>query len=115
MRLKKRETDFRAISRESMRRDFNREQTYHPKGKRPEIKKQPELNAVRRIAFISENSSYYKQRFLIVGKLVRIIKPIETGGFICEFVYDADRRALNDNAGWSDMKKEYLFDCIKFK
>lgn len=114
MRLKKRETDFRAISRDSMRRDFNRE-TYHQKEKRPEIKKQPELNAVRRIAFISENSSYYKQRFLIVGKLVRIIKPIETGGFICEFVYDADRRALNDNAGWSDMKKEYLFDCIKFK
>ena len=106
MRLKKRETDFRAISRDSMRRDFNRVQTYHQKGKRPEIKKQPELNAVRRIAFISENSSYYKQR---------IIKPIETGGFICEFVYDADRRALNDNAGWSDMKKEYLFDCIKFK
>ena len=115
MRLKKRETDFRAISRDSMRRDFNGVQTYHQKGKRPEIKKQPELNAVRRIAFISRNSSYYKQRFLIVGKLVRIIKPIETGGFICEFVYDADRRALNDNAGWSDMKKEYLFDCIKFK
>lgn len=115
MRLKKRETDFRAISRDSMRRDFNRVQTYHQKEKRPEIKKQPELNAVRRIAFISENSSYYKQRFLIVGKLVRIIKPIETGGFICEFVYDVDRRALNDNAGWSDMKKEYLFDCIKFK
>ena len=109
MRLKKRETDFRAISRDSMRRDFNRVQTYHQKEKRPE------LNAVRRIAFIGENSSYYKQRFLIVGKLVRIIKPIETGGFICEFVHDTDRRALNDNAGWSDMKKEYLFDCIKFK
>ena len=40
MRLKKRETDFRAISRDSMRRDFNRVQTYHQKGKRPEIKKQ---------------------------------------------------------------------------
>ena len=42
MRLKKRETDFRAISRDSMRRDFNRVQTYHQKGKRPEIKKQPD-------------------------------------------------------------------------
>ena len=33
MRLKKRETDFRAISRDSMRRDFNRVQTYHQKEK----------------------------------------------------------------------------------
>ncbi|UWH95623.1 MAG: hypothetical protein [Bacteriophage sp.] len=115
MRIPKKQTDYEAISRLSVKRDFQRVQTYPQKGKRPEIKKQPELNAVRRIAFVGENSSYYKQRFLIVGKLVRIIKPIETGGFICEFVHDADRRALNDRAGWSDMKKEYLFDCIKFK
>lgn len=115
MRIPKKQTDYEAISRLSVKRDFQRVQTYPQNGKRPEIKKQPELNAVRRIAFVGENSSYYKQRFLIVGKLVRIIKPIETGGFICEFVHDADRRTLNDRAGWSDMKKEYLFDCIKFK
>ena len=74
MRLKKRETDFRAISRDSMRRDFNRVQTYHQKGKRPEIKKQPELNAVSRIAFIGENSSYYKQRFIMRTNLPTIKK-----------------------------------------
>ena len=67
MRLKKKRNGFSAISRDSMRRDFNRVQTYHQNEKRPEIKKQPELNAVRRIAFISENSSYYKQRFFNCG------------------------------------------------
>ena len=33
----------------------------------------------------------------------------------CEFVHDDDRKALNMAAGWSDNKKLYLLDCVKFK
>lgn len=28
---------------------------------------------------------------------------------------DDDRKAINHAAGWSDNKKQYLLDCIKFK
>lgn len=26
-----------------------------------------------------------------------------------------DRKAINNAAGWSDCKKQYLLDCVKFK
>lgn len=34
---------------------------------------------------------------------------------VCEFVHDDDRKALNMAAGWSDNKKVYLLDGVKFK
>lgn len=37
------------------------------------------------------------------------------GGWVCEFVHEDDRRAINNAAGWSDSKKQYLFDFVKFK
>ena len=40
-----------------------------------------------------------------VGKLVRLIKQSNVGGWIVGFVYDDDRKAINHAAGWSDMKK----------
>ena len=47
--------------------------------------------------------------------MVRLIKQSNVGGWIVGFVYDDDRKAINHAAGWSDMKKEYLLDGVKFK
>lgn len=115
MRTKKNKTDYGAISRHSIKRDFKIVQTYHEKEKRPEIKKMPEINSQRRILFVGESSSYYKYRSYVVGKLVRLIERSNIGAWRCEFVHDDDRKALNHAAGWSDNKKQYIFDCVKFK
>lgn len=115
MRTKKRTPDFGAISRASIKRDFQRVQRYPKEGKRPQIENPPEINAERRVLFVGENSSYYKMRSFIVGKLVRLVQESSVGGWVCEFVHDDDRKAINNAAGWSDSKKQYLFDCIKFK
>lgn len=105
MRTKKRIVDYGAISRRSIKSDFRRVQTYSEREKRPQIENPPEINAERRVLFVGENSSYYKLRSFLVGK----------GGWVCEFVHDDDRRAINNAAGWSDHKKQYLLDCVKFK
>lgn len=117
MRTKKRTTDFGAISRQSIKRDFQRVPKYPTEGKRPEIEDLPKINSERRIIHISETSGYAKFARYIVGKLVRLISKSNIGGnsWNCEFVHDDDRRALNMAAGWSDNKKQYLFDGIKFK
>lgn len=115
MRTKKRTPDFGAISRASIKRDFQRIQRYSKEEKRPQIENPPEINAERRVLFVGENSSYYKLRSFIVGKLVRLVQESSVGGWVCEFVHDDDRRAINNAAGWSDSKKQYLFDCVKFK
>lgn len=117
MRTKKRTTDFGAISRSSVKRDFQKVQTYPKEEKRPEIEDLPKINAERRIIHISETSGYAKFARFIVGKLVRLKSKSTIGGnsWNCEFVFDDDRKALNNAAGWSDRKKEYLFDGVKFK
>lgn len=56
-----------------------------------------------------------KLRSFIVGKLVRLVQKSSVGGWVCEFVHDDDRKAINHAAGWSDNKKQYLLDCVKFK
>jgi hypothetical protein len=108
MRTKKRTPDYGAISRRSIQNDFKRVQRYPEREKRPQIENPPEINAERRVLFVSENSFF-------VGKLVRLIKQSNVGGWIVGFVYDDDRKAINHAAGWSDMKKEYLLDGVKFK
>lgn len=115
MRTKKRTPDYGAISRRSIQNDFKRVQRYPEREKRPQIENPPEINAERRVLFVGENSSYYKLRSFIVGKLVRLVQKSSVGGWVCEFVYDDDRKAINHAAGWSDMKKEYLLDVVKFK
>lgn len=115
MRTKKRTTDFGAISRASIKRDFQRVQRYPEREKRQQIENPPEINAERRVLFVSESSSYYKLRSFIVGKLVRLVQKTSVGGWVCEFVHDDDRKAINHAAGWSDNKKQYLLDCVKFK
>lgn len=115
MRTKKRTPDYGAISRRSIQNDFKRVQRYPEREKRPQIENLPEINAERRVLLVSENSGYYKLRSFIVGKLVRLVQKSSVGGWIVEFVYDDDRKAINHAAGWSDMKKEYLLDGVKFK
>ena len=117
MRTKKRTPDFGAISRSSIKKDFQRVQIYPAEEKRPQIEELPKINAERRIIHISEVSGYAKFARYIVGKLVRLKEKANVGGnsWYCEFVYDDDRKALNMAAGWSDNKKLYLLDGIKFK
>ena len=117
MRTKKRTPDFGAISRSSIKKDFQRVQRYPAKEKRPQIEELPKINAERRIIHISETSAYAKFARYIVGKLVRLKEKANVGGnsWYCEFVYDDDRKALNMAAGWSDNKKLYLLDRVKFK
>ena len=113
MRVKK--TDFRAISRRSIQRDFIRRESCYSPNKVPQRENLPQVNEIRRIIFVGENSGYYGFRFYLIGKLVRIVEHISISEFYCEFVHDNDRVALNIAAGWSDNKKKYLFDCVKFK
>lgn len=117
MRTRKRETDYGAISRSSVKRDFQMVQRYPAEEKRPQIEELPKINAERRIIHISEVSGYAKFARYIVGKLVRLKEKANVGGnsWYCEFVHDDDRKALNMAAGWSDNKKLYLLDGIKFK
>lgn len=117
MRTKKRTPDFGAISRSSIKKDFQRAQRYPTEEKTPQIEELPKINAERRIIHISETSAYAKFARCIVGKLVRLKEKANVGGnsWYCEFVYDDDRKALNMAAGWSDNKKLYLLDGVKFK
>lgn len=117
MRTKKKQTDYGAISRSSIKKDFQRVQRYPTEGKTPQIEELSKINAERRIIHISEVSGYAKFARYIVGKLVRLKEKANVGGnsWYCEFVHDDDRKALNMAAGWSDNKKLYLLDGIKFK
>lgn len=117
MRTKKRQPDYGAISRSSIKKDFQRVQRYPTEEKTLQIEELPKINAERRIIHISDVSGYAKFARYIVGKLVRLKEKANVGGnsWYCEFVYDDDRKALNMAAGWSDNKKLYLLDGIKFK
>lgn len=101
-------TDYWKAARQSILRDFSGRY-----GRKEPQRPTPKSEDTRRIISIGEGSSYFKYRSHIVGRLVRVKAKAETGGWICEFVYEADRKALNAAAGWT-MKREYLFDCVKF-
>lgn len=109
-------TYFADVSNKSVKDDFKKFTKKVPISK-PEKKVEAQEGAEKRIIHISENGSYSKFAKYIVGKLVRLVRK---GGFgqntwFCEFVFDDDRKALNRAAGWSDNKKEYLLDGLKFK
>lgn len=115
MRTKKKDTDYSAISRRSVKRDFKMIPTYYRTEKRPQIENSPEISSLRRIQLVGEHSSYYKLRSYLVGKLVRLVEQTSIGAWYCEFVYDEDRKALNRAAGWSDNKDRYLLDSVRFR
>ena len=125
MRVKRR-TDFEAISRRSVQRDFYPERIYLDKRKTPETQKKPQItinaeprdNAVYRIASINPVCEYIKFARYFCNKLVRLVERKGTGDSTTgwyEFVHDADRQALNQAAGWSDNKNRYFLERPKFK
>lgn len=64
----------------------------------------------RRVLEIYDGCYYAKYRKFFIGKLVRVL----SGNWV-EFVYDSDRRKMNEAAGWSDVKNKYLLDGVKFE
>lgn len=98
------------ISKNSIKKDFK------DAGLKKQIDDPIQQGTQKRVLSISETSSYYKYRYLIVGKLVEIKRDSDIGfnTFVCEFVFEEDRKKLNHAAGWTE-KKEYLFDGIKLK
>ena len=117
MRVKKRQTDFGAISRNSMQKDFKHNRIYQKEEKRPQIENAPEITTEKRISYINERCEYAKYARYFIGRLVRCVESkmndTTTGWY--EFVFDDDRKALNGAAGWSDNKKRYYLERPKFE
>lgn len=117
MRTKNKNIDFAAISKRSVKRDFKNNQELATNKETAIIEHESLLNSEFRIASVQESSSYNKYYRYIIGKLVRLIERsnMSANSWYCEFIYDDDRKALNKAAGWSDNKRKYLFDGVKFK
>lgn len=113
MRIERKKSDFWADSRRSISKDWKR---YGRREKVPQIENSPQIGMEMRVAFVGERSDYYRHRSCVLGKKVRLVcKSDIMDGWICEFVHDDDRKALNKAGGWSDNKRQYLFNYIKFK
>lgn len=115
MRTKKR-IDYGELARRSVKKDF--ETFRHPDDdKTGNDTREIRINTEKRIISISDASSYYVYSRFIIGKLIRVKEKATIGSnsYYCEFVHEEDRKSLNMAAGWSDRKKLYLFDGIKFK
>lgn len=126
MRVKYR-IDYEAISRRSIKRDFYPERIYLTQRKMPENGNPKEIIAqldnghegkVYRIASINMICEYARYSKYFIGKLVRLIRSKGIGDSTTgwyEFLHDEDRIALNQAAGWSDNKREYLLERPKLK
>lgn len=123
----KKKPDFEAISRRSIKRDFYPERIYLEKRKTPENANSVKITAPEkeftegtafRITNISPVCEYAKYARFFVGKLVRLIRKTGVGDSTTgwyEFLHDKDRLALNQAAGWSENKKQYLLERPKIK
>ena len=132
MRTKKK-VDFGAISKRSIKKDFYSEEIHIPKEKTPEkrnlqkttaMKKVKELEQYEaadtpcRISSINPNCQYAKYAKFFIGKLVKLVNKTGVGDSTTgwyEFLFDEDRKALNEAAGWSDRKNRYLLERPKLK
>lgn len=115
VKINKSTSRFAEASKTSIRKDLQHIQK-RPEEKKPERKEEIAPGAERRVIQINEKGEYAKYHRCIVGKLVRLIRKSTFGNsWYCEFVFEDDRKELNRVAGWSDRKKEYLFDGLKFK
>lgn len=81
-------------ARESVRRDFKKKQIV--------------------IYYIDKESSYFEFRAKIIGRPIEIVRSIGEMKVV-RFVNEEDRKNLNQFAGWSDNKREYLIDKMKFR
>lgn len=119
----KQKIDYNAISRRSIKRDFFLDKIYVQEKKTRQSENIQKINHVnegdaRRISTINPTCMYAKYAKFFVGKLVRLISRNGVGDSTTgwyEFVHDEDRIALNEAAGWSDNKKQYLLERPKFK
>lgn len=102
--------DYNELIRRSIRRDFAKA-NFKRNGRAP---KTPHPKNTRRVLELNDTSGYREFRRYIVGRLVRIIERGYNGGFWVEFVRDADRNTLNTAAGWSNDKRRFLLDGVKF-
>lgn len=114
-RVSKSNSYYGEIAKASVKKDFQKSQK-KPEPVKIRVDDPPAEDAQRRIIQIKENGEYSKYARFIVGKLVKLKRKSMFGNsWYCEFVFEEDRKALNRAAGWSDNKKEYLFDGLKFK
>ena len=123
----KKKPDFEAISRRSIKRDFYPERIYLDKRKTPENENSVEITMPKpapaegrafRITNINPVCEYAKYARFFVGRLVRLKRKTGVGDSTTgwyEFLHEKDRAALNQAAGWSDKKKEYLLERPKLK
>ena len=71
-----------------------------------------------RITNINPVCEYAKYARFFVGRLVRLVRKTGVGDSTTgwyEFLHDKDRLALNQAAGWSENKKQYLLERPKLK
>lgn len=120
-----RKTDFEAISRRSVKRDFYPERIYLDKKKIPENRKAEEITQMKpaategktfRVTKINPDCEYARYARFFVGRLVRLKRKTGTGDSTTgwyEFLHDKDRVSLNQAAGWSDNKREYYLERPK--
>ena len=132
MRTKKK-VDFGAISKRSIKKDFYSEEIHIPKEKTPEKRNLQKITAMKkvkeleqyeaadtpcRISSINPNCQYAKYAKFFIGKLVKLVNKTGVGDSTTgwyEFLFDEDRKALNEAAGWSDRKNRYLLERPKLK
>lgn len=102
------------LSRQSMQKDFS--QYGRKPEKKSEVDNPVQEGAEKRVSAISDKCEYSKFARLIVGNTVRLVRrSIFTNSWVCEFVFEEDRLKLNKAGGWSNSKKEYIFEGLKFK
>ena len=132
MRVNKK-TDFGAISKRSIKKDFFSEEIHIREKKTPEkrnvfkimeTKKVKQLEQYEaadtpcRISSINPGCQYAKFAKFFIGKLVKLVNKTGIGDSTTgwyEFLFDEDRKALNEAAGWSDRKNRYLLERPKLK
>lgn len=132
MRINKK-PDYEAISKRSIEKDFFSEKIYIRKGKTPEKRNLPKITETKkikqleqyeaadtpcRISNLNPGCQYAKFAKYFIGKLVKLVNKTGIGDSTTgwyEFVFDEDRKALNEAAGWSDRKNRYLLERPKLK
>ena len=132
MRVNKK-PDYGAISKRSIKKDFFSEEIHIRKEKTQEKRNLQEITAMKkvkqleqyeaadipcRISSINPGCQYAKFAKYFIGKLVKLVNKTGIGDSTTgwyEFVFDEDRKALNEAAGWSDRKNRYLLERPKLK
>ena len=101
---------FDDIVRRSIRKDFTNA-NFKKLAKAPKVAHPKDT---KRVLELNPDCQYFKYRRFFENHLVRLLRASTVGGTWVEFVNDADRKQLNDAAGWSDLKREYLLQGAKF-